>query len=44
MSHLRLLCLNGPVWGMRLGSRDGAIMYGPWAQWDWGFFGPYTCD
>ena len=27
---------------MRLGPCDDAIMSGPWAQWGWGFFGPYN--
>ena len=40
-SHLRLLSSNGPVWSMRLGSCGDAIMFGPWTQWGWGFFGPY---
>ena len=42
VSHLRLLSLNGPVWSMRLGPCGDAIMFGPWAQWGWGFFGPYN--
>ena len=41
VSHLRLLCLNGPMWGMRLGPYYDAIMSGSWAQWGWGFFSPY---
>ena len=42
-SLLRPLCSNGPVWGMRLGPCEDAIMYRPWAQWGRGFFGPYMC-
>ena len=41
VSHLGSLCLNGPRWGMRLGSCDDAVMFRPWAQWGWGFFGRY---
>ena len=41
MSHLGSLCSNGPRGGMRPGSCDDAIMFGPWVQWDRGFFGPY---
>ena len=26
---------------MRLGPCDDAVMFRPWAQWGWGFFGPY---
>ena len=42
MSHLGSLCLNGPRWGMRLGPCDDDVMFGPWAQWGQGFFGPYN--
>ena len=38
VSHLGSHCLNGPRWGMRLGSCDDAILFRLWAQWGWGFF------
>ena len=27
---------------MRLGPCDDDVMFGPWAQWGQGFFGPYN--
>ena len=32
VSYLGSLCPNGPRGGMRLGTYDDAIMFGPWAQ------------